>query len=164
ALAAGATYRSESFWQRSQPRELMAFGPPTNAPHLGIRGISSGWAGNRNVHLFTDFPAVKGSFDVREVFTEFDFPLFDTGNGRSLSTKLAWRRSDYSLSGGITSAKLGIDLGITDSLRFRSTISRDVREPTFSERFDLVGGGAVVNDPVTGLQGFFTISAELGNP
>jgi iron complex outermembrane receptor protein len=164
ALAAGASYRAESFWQRSLPRELMAFGPPTNAPHLGIRGISAGWAGNRNVHLFTDFPAVRGRFNVREVFTELDFPLLDNGNGRTFSTNLAWRRSDYSLSGGITSGKLGLDIGITPSLRFRTTVSRDVREPTFSERFDYLGGGTVVNDPETGLQGFFTISAELGNP
>lgn len=164
ALATGMTYRSESFWQRSLPRDLMAFGPPTNAPHLGIRGISPGWSGNRNLHLFTDFPAVKGEFDVREVFAELDFPLIETDNGRSLSTNLAWRRSDYSLSGGITSAKLGINLGITEALRFRSTVSRDVREPTFSERFDVLGGGAVVNDPFTGIQGFFTISNELGNP
>ncbi|HEY8519345.1 MAG TPA: TonB-dependent receptor, partial [Gammaproteobacteria bacterium] len=164
SLAAGATYRAESFWQRSLPMELMQFGPPTNAPHLGIRGISAGWEGNRNVHLFTDFPAVRGHFNVREVFTELDFPLLDNGNGRTLATNLAWRRSDYSLSGGITSGKLGIDFGITDFLRFRATVSRDVREPTFSERFDYVGGGTTVNDPFTGLQGFFTISAELGNP
>lgn len=164
ALAAGASYRKESFWQRPFPRELMAYGPPTNAPHLGIRGITAGWASNRNVHAFTDFPALKGEFDVREAFVELDFPLLMTQNGRSLAANIAMRRSDYSLSGGINSAKLGLNVGLSDSVRLRATASRDVREPTFSERFDVLGGGATVNDPLTGQFGWFTFANSLGNP
>jgi len=41
-------------------------------------------------------------------------------------------------------------LAIAEFLRFRATQSRDVREPTFSERFDLQGGGGRVNDPLNG--------------
>jgi outer membrane receptor protein involved in Fe transport len=164
ALATGLTYRQESFWQRSFPRDLMAFGPVTNAPHLGIRGITAGWAGAASVHLFTDFGALTGEFDVTELFGELDLPLLATENGRSISTNVAMRRSDYSLSGGITSGKLGLDIGLSEALRLRATASRDVREPTFSERWDVAGGGTTVDDPFTGLDNFFTISTELGNP
>ncbi len=164
SMAAGASYRAESFWQRSLPRDLMAFGPPTNVPELGIRGISAGWAGNRNVHQFSDVPAINGKFDVTELFTELDFPLLATARGRSLSTNLAWRYSDYSLSGGIHSAKLGLDVGISEFLRFRTTFSRDVREPTFSERFDFQGGGGSIEDPLFNGQQFQTTSINGGNP
>lgn len=163
-LAAGWTYREESFRQRSLPRDLMAFGPPVNAPHLGIRGISSGWRGNRNVHHFSDFPAIGGGFDVTELFAELDLPLLETRAGRSLSANLAWRRSDYSLSGPITSAKLGLDAAIAPSVRFRTTWSRDVREPTFSERFDFQGGAANIRDPAFGGRQYETISVDGGNP
>jgi len=164
SMATGATYRAESFWQRSLPRELMAFGPPTNVPELGIRGISAGWAGNRNLHQFSDVPALAGKFDVKEIFAELDFPLLATSRGRTLAANVAWRRSDYSLSGAIDSAKIGLDFGITDSLRFRTTLSRDVREPTFSERFDFQGGGGSIEDPLFNGQQFQTTSVNGGNP
>src|SRR5690606_39437928 len=83
--------------------------------------------------LFPYTTLFRSRFNVREVFAELDLPLLDNGNGRSFSTNLAWRRSDYSLSGGITSGKLGVDIGITPSLRFRTTVSRDVREPRSEE-------------------------------
>ena len=164
SMATGVTYRAESFWQRSLPRELMAFGPPTNVPELGIRGISAGWDGNRNLHQFSDVPALTGKFNVKEIFAELDFPLLATERGRTLATNVAWRRSDYSLSGAIDSAKIGVDFGITDSLRFRTTFSRDVREPTFSERFDFQGGGGSIEDPVFNGQQFQTTSVSSGNP
>ncbi len=164
SVAAGGSYREEMFWQRSLPRALMAFGPPVNAPEIGIRGISSGWAGNRNVHHFSDFPAIKGGFDVTELFAELDLPLLDMDASPSLAANVAWRHSDYSLSGPIDSAKLGLDLGITNSLRLRATFSRDVREPTFSERFDFQGGGGSIRDPVFDGQQFETISVNGGNP
>src|SRR5690606_10284990 len=111
--------RKESFWQAAFPRELMPFGPPTNAPNLGIRGISAGWSSNREVHAFTDFPTLQGEFDVSEAFVELDFPLLRTENGRSLAANVAIRRSDYSLSGGINSAKLGLNVGLSESVRLR---------------------------------------------
>jgi outer membrane receptor protein involved in Fe transport len=78
---------------------------------------------------------------------EFNLPLWESGP-RRLELDLAGRRSDYSTSGGISSYKTGVNLSIAEFLRFRATSSRDVREPTFSERFDLQGGGGRVNDPV----------------
>jgi outer membrane receptor protein involved in Fe transport len=156
SLAAGLTYRDQKFWQRGQPRNIMAYGPPRNADgsaaangvDLGIRGIPSGFTGgSANLHEFSTVPVIGGGFDVTEAFAEFNLPLWESGP-RRLELDLAGRRSDYSTSGGISSYKTGVNLSIAEFLRFRATSSRDVREPTFSERFDLQGGGGRVNDPV----------------
>jgi iron complex outermembrane recepter protein len=163
SMAAGLTYREQSFWQRGQPQGLMAYGPPINAPNLGIRGLPSGFTGgSANLHEFSTVPAIKGSFDVSEAFTEFNLPLWEAGP-RRLEIDVAGRRSDYSTSGGITSYKTGLNLSIAEFLRFRATRSRDVREPTFSERFDLQGGGGRVNDPANNNASVEITTASGGN-
>jgi outer membrane receptor protein involved in Fe transport len=48
-------------------------------------------------------------------------------------------------------------------LRFRATKSRDVPEPTFSQRFDLQGGGGRVNDPLFGNASAEITTASGGN-
>ena len=172
SMAAGLTYRNQSFWQRGQPQNLMAYGPPRNADgstagggiNLGIRGIPSGFTGgSANLHEFSTVPVIKGGFDVSEVFSEFNLPLWDSGP-RRLEIDVAGRRSDYSTSGGITSYKTGVNLSIAEFLRFRATQSRDVREPTFSERFDLQGGGGRVNDPMFNNASVEITTVSGGNP
>jgi outer membrane receptor protein involved in Fe transport len=171
SMAAGLTYRDQSFWQRGQPQALMAYGPPRNADgstaangvNLGIRGIPSGFTGgSANLHEFSTVPVIKGSFDVSEAFAEFNLPLWESGP-RRLELDVAGRRSDYSTSGGISSYKTGVNLSIAEFLRFRATQSRDVREPTFSERFDLQGGGGRVNDPAFGNASVEITTASGGN-
>jgi outer membrane receptor protein involved in Fe transport len=57
-------------------------------------------------------------------------------------------------------------------LRFRTTVSRDVREPTFAERFDVQGGGGSVQEraingipnPAGVLTTFQITSTSVGNP
>jgi len=164
SMAAGATYREESFWQRGYPVELMAYGPPRNAEHLGIRGIPPGFTGgSANLHEFSTVPAIRGEFDVWEVFSEFIMPLYANGD-RRLELNLAGRRSDYSLGGEITSYKAGIDFAVNSALRLRTTLSRDVREATFSERFDLQGGGGSVEDPARDNAQFQITVTTGGNP
>ena len=46
------------------------------------------------------------------------------------------------------SHKTGINLQVAPGWRLRATVSRDVREPTFAERFNLQGGGGMVSDPL----------------
>jgi iron complex outermembrane recepter protein len=172
SMAAGVTYRDQKFWQRGQPQGLMAYGPPRNADgsaasngiNLGIRGIPSGFTGgSANLHEFSTVPVIKGGFNVTELFTEFNLPLWESGP-RRLELDIAGRRSDYSTSGGITSYKTGLNLGIAEFLRFRATQSRDVREPTFAERFDLQGGGGRVNDPVFANASVEITTVSGGNP
>ncbi|HEU4617242.1 MAG TPA: TonB-dependent receptor [Gammaproteobacteria bacterium] len=164
SMAGGTTYRKQHFWQRGYPVELMAYGPPTNAPNIGIRGISGGYTGGSpNLHEFSTVPAIKGGYDVWEAFTEFNLPLWQSGP-RNLTLDLAGRYSDYSTSGGITSWKTGLDFSVAKPVRLRGTVSRDVREPTFSERFDLQGGGGNVNDPRQGNKNVEITVTTGGNP
>ena len=164
SMAAGLTYREQWFWQRGFPRDLMRYGPPQNAPQIGIRGIPPGFTGgSANLHEFSTVPAIYGGYDVWESFAEFNLPLWESGP-RRLELDLAGRYSDYSTSGGINSWKAGINFQLADSLRFRATRSRDVREPTFSERFDLQGGGGSVEDPQNANQEVEITITTGGNP
>jgi outer membrane receptor protein involved in Fe transport len=154
SMAVGTTWREQWFWQRGLPVDLMAFGPPRNADgsaasnfiDLGIRGIQGGFTqGSANLHEFSTVPVISGGYDVWEVFTEFNLPLWESASGaQRFELDLAARYSDYSTSGGINSHKAGINFQIAEPLRFRATASRDVREPTFAERFNLQGGGGSV--------------------
>lgn len=148
-FAAGLTYREQSFVDRALPREIDVLGPPLNAPALGIKGIPPGFTGgSANLHQFSTVPDVSGAYDVWEWFGEVNVPIWQAGSGsQRLDGSLAFRRSDYSTVGAVDSWKGGLDLQVFEDLRLRGTISRDVREPTFSERFDFQGGGGSVNDP-----------------
>ena len=150
SMAGGLTYREQSFFQYGLPREIEFYGPPVNAPSIGIRGFPGGFTtGSANLHEFSTVPAIEGGYDVWEAFTEFNLPLWesDSGNQR-LEIDVAGRHSDYSTSGGIVSHKTGINLQVAAGWRLRATVSRDVREPTFAERFNLQGGGGMVSDPL----------------
>jgi iron complex outermembrane recepter protein len=148
SAAVGATYRSEDFKQRAFPDEIEQLGPPLNAPSIGIRGIPSGFTGGSpNLFQFSTVPPIQGAYNVKEVFAEFAVPLFETATGQSLDVDLAGRRSRYSNVGSVDAFKFGLDFKVYSDLRLRATYSRDVREATFSERFDEQGSGGAVNDP-----------------
>jgi outer membrane receptor protein involved in Fe transport len=165
-MAFGATYREQTFWQYGAPVELMAYGPPQNVPELGIRGISPGYTGGSpNLHEFSTVPVIEGGYDVWEGFAEINMPLFESDSGaQRLEIDLAARYSDYSTSGGINSNKIGINFQVVEALRFRATSSRDVREPTFAERFNLQGGGGSVNDPLNNGDNIEITVTSGGNP
>jgi outer membrane receptor protein involved in Fe transport len=148
SMAVGATWREQWFWQAGLPVDLMRYGPPVNAPTLGIRGIQGGFTtGSPNLHEFSTVPTIDGGYDVWEAFTEFNLPLWESESGaQRLEIDVAGRYSDYSTSGGINSHKLGVNLKVAEFLRFRTTTSRDVREPTFAERFDVQGGGGSITE------------------
>ncbi|HZF31140.1 MAG TPA: TonB-dependent receptor [Gammaproteobacteria bacterium] len=150
SMAGGMTYRDQSFWQRGLPQSLMAYGPPQNAPTLGIRGFPAGFTGGSpNLHEFSTVPVITGSYHVWEAFTEFNLPLWQAKSGKQrLELDVAGRNSDYSTSGTIISYKTGINFQMAEAWRLRATASRDVREPTFAERFNLQGGGGQVFDPL----------------
>jgi iron complex outermembrane receptor protein len=148
SAAFGATYRDENFKQRAYPDALERVGPPLNLPSLGIRGFPSGFTGGSpNVFQFSTVPPIQGAYNVHEVFGELNVPLFRTSTGQHLEFDLAGRRSDYSNVGSVDSYKLGLNFTVFDDLRLRATLSRDVREATFAERFDQQGSGGAVNDP-----------------
>ncbi len=150
SLAAGMTYRDQSFFDGATPAGVDDLGPPRNDPALGIQGFPAGIAlnGSPNLHQFSTVPLIYGGYHVTEWFGELEAPFWKSASGnQSVGGSAAYRQSDYSTSGMVHTWKLGVDIQLYADLRLRATRSRDVREPTFAERFDAQGGGGAVNDP-----------------
>ncbi|MBN8819558.1 MAG: TonB-dependent receptor [Sphingomonas sp.] len=91
---------------------------------------------------------ISGKMDVFEAFGELSLPLFE---GAELNGAL--RYTDYSVSGDVTTWKVGADWAPLSWLRFRGTISRDIRAPNL---FELYGPPQTsfqsILDPRTGAQ------------
>jgi len=162
-FATGLTWREEQFNQFSTP--IAGEHGAANAPEIGIRGMSGGTTGgNRSMHYFSATSWASGGFDVWEWFGEVNVPVWEAASGNQrLDTNFAYRSSDYSLTGRIESWKIGGEFQLLEGLRFRTTRSVDVREPTFGELFEVTGGGANIVDPAT-LTSYAITSNAGGNP
>jgi outer membrane receptor protein involved in Fe transport len=112
---------------------------------LNANGSFGGWAFNNQL-------PVQGGYHVWEVYGETLVPLLENVPfAKSLELNAAGRHTDYSLSGGVNTWKVGLSYEPFDSLRIRGTRSRDIRAPNLAELFE--GGGsaqAVVPDRVLG--------------
>jgi outer membrane receptor protein involved in Fe transport len=149
SMAAGLTWRESSFSDEAFPVSVDELGPPLNVPELGIRGIAPGYSGGSpNLHKFSTVPKISGEYNVWEWFSELQIPIWESASGgQRLGGSVAFRQSDYNLSGKVEAWKAGLEFQLLEGLRFRATKSKDVREATFSERFDAQGGGGAVEDP-----------------
>jgi outer membrane receptor protein involved in Fe transport len=160
SFSVGGNFRKEDMDQVGYPLEITSLGPPKNAENLGIRGIPGGFTGGSpNLHQFSVLSTFAGGFDVWEVFGETFIPL-----AKRLNLSLAGRYSDYSLTGPLVTWKVGFDSQLTSAFRFRATLSKDAREPSFQEQFDFNGGGGSVDDPLNGNQTFSITVNSGGNP
>jgi outer membrane receptor protein involved in Fe transport len=73
---------------------------------------------------------------VKEAFGEVAVPLLaDMPLVSRLDVNFAGRITDYSTSGTVKTWKAGANYAPTDWLRFRGTVSRDIRAPTIYEAF-----------------------------
>ena len=92
-----------------------------------------------------------GEYTVWEGYAETDVPVIkDAPLAQELSLNGAARYTHYSTSGGVTTWKLGANYKPVEDLRFRGTVSRDIRAPSLYELNQ--GPSALfnsVNDPVT---------------
>ncbi|HWK54123.1 MAG TPA: TonB-dependent receptor plug domain-containing protein, partial [Hyphomicrobiales bacterium] len=149
SMAIGLTWRESSFFDAGYPMDVDELGPPLNAPNLGIRGIPAGYSGGSpNLHQFSTVPMIGGEYNVWEWFTELQVPIWQSSSReQNLNGSAAFRSSDYNLSGRSDSWKIGLEMQVFEGLRIRATKSRDVREASFSERFDAQGGGSTIRDP-----------------
>jgi iron complex outermembrane recepter protein len=165
-FATGLTWREQSFHDEYPDVEIDVLGPPINVPSLGIRGIANAYAGGTpNLHHFSTISLLDGEYDVWEWFGELNVPIWASSDeNRSLGSSLAFRRSDYSSSGEQDSWKVGLEWQAFRDLRFRATRSRDVREASFQERFDVQTGGTLIDDPVTGMNNVNVTFRRGGNP
>jgi iron complex outermembrane receptor protein len=111
-VAVGAEYRRDTVDNRSDP----------------ISDIN-GWRQGT-------FGSYYGSLEVKEGYGEISIPLArDTSFARSLDVDFAGRYVDYSTVGSTAVWKAGINYAINDSIRLRSTYSRDFRAPKINDLF-----------------------------
>lgn len=111
-----------------------------------------------------DIPRVTQS--VWEVAVEAGVPILaDVSFAQSLSLNLAGRYTNYKTSGGVWSWKVGADYAVNDSIRFRGTVSQDIRAPTLTDLFGpfqaSVGG---YEDLLTGIGANTTVQLNPSNP
>ena len=94
-----------------------------------------------------------GAVNVKEVYVEGSAPLLrDQPFAQDVELDVAGRWADYSTSGEAEVWKLGLNWSVNDSIRIRSTYSRDFRAPNLDELFaaPVKGSGSVVIDRATG--------------
>lgn len=112
SVAVGAEYRKDSIDASSDP--LSAAG---------------GWYAVNSQPL-------SGEVSVTEVYAETVVPLMkEQPFGYALDVNGAVRLTDYSTSGRVTTWKAGVNYSPTPELRFRGTLSKDIRAPSINELY-----------------------------
>jgi outer membrane receptor protein involved in Fe transport len=110
--------------------------------------------------------AISGKINVKEGFAELGVPLArESKLAYSLDLNGAIRYTDYSVSGGVTSWKLGGTWEPFRQIKFRVTHSRDIRAPNI---FELYGPNQssfqLIVDPTKGNVNFLTQTINRGSP
>ncbi len=132
----------------------------------GLRFVPTGFKGDGNSSSvqFSSLRAIAGSYNVKEAFLELNLPVLKGVPGaEALSFNTAGRWASYSGSGSIWACKFGASYAPVQSVRFRATVSRDVRAATLQERFDQTRGGVNVQDPANNNVTVTTASFSGGN-
>ncbi|MES2497494.1 MAG: TonB-dependent receptor [Pseudomonadota bacterium] len=78
---------------------------------------------------------VKGSFDVKEVFGEFQLPIVQDGFIKLLSVEGGYRYSHYSTGVNTDTFKLAATFAPVSDLTFRASFNRAVRAPNVQDLF-----------------------------
>ena len=100
---------------------------------LANGGAPVRWVQNTNA-------PVSAKNNVREFALEVNIPLLkDLPLLQEVSTDWAGRYTKYSTFAAVESWKVGLDWHVNDSIRFRSTLSRDIRAPNLNDLFQPAG-------------------------
>lgn len=114
SVAIGAEYRRESVTGSVDP----LYQP------IVANGVTTGtW-------IYGNYLPTFGKYDVKEAYLETVIPLFAGADFNG-----AVRVTDYSTSGSVTTWKAGATWQILPDIKFRGTVSRDIRAPNLSELF-----------------------------
>ena len=114
SLAFGGEYRKES---------VSGFVDPLYQP-IVTNGVTTGtW-------IYGNYLPTFGKYNVKEAYVETIVPIF-TG----MDFNGAFRLTDYSTSGTVKTWKAGLTWQAIDDIKFRGTVSRDIRAPNLSELF-----------------------------
>ncbi|MBO9499511.1 MAG: TonB-dependent receptor [Novosphingobium sp.] len=106
-----------------------------------------------------------GKYNVKEAYAEVVVPLASgVAFADNLDLNGAVRYTDYSLSGAVTTWKVGFNYSPVPDIRFRGTISRDIRAPNNYELFSK--GNQVINAIIDPKDNFSrqTVQITSGNP
>jgi iron complex outermembrane receptor protein len=136
SIAIGGEYRQEKAIANSDPLSQQL------QPNGSVGAFALGNQGPLN-----------GQYDVKEIYGETVVPLVHGVPGaEALDLNGAVRRTDYSVSGKVTTWKMGFTWQVVDDFRLRGTLSRDIRAPNLSELFQGGSGSSFTNvfDPVVG--------------
>jgi iron complex outermembrane recepter protein len=101
-----------------------------------------------------------GKYDVTEAFVETVVPLAE-----AVELNAAVRFTDYSTSGSVETWKVGMTWAPIDDIRFRGSVSRDIRAPNLQELF--AAGTSNTNnvlDPFNNNQNVQYRGVNRGNP
>ena len=98
------------------------------ADYVYENGLALGFGGKT--------PSISGEYSVNEFFTEASIPLVENVPGvQSLVADIAFRSSEYDLTGNVTTDRFGITYMPNDAIRFRGGISTAERAPTISNLY-----------------------------
>jgi outer membrane receptor protein involved in Fe transport len=96
--------------------------------------------------IYGNYLPTKGSYTVKEAYVETVIPIIKGADFNG-----AFRVTNYSTSGTVTTWKAGLTWQVIDDFKLRGTISRDIRAPNLGELFAPgVGRTNTVNVPLAG--------------
>ena len=150
--AAAATVTGEVLQLPAGP-VAVAFGAEYRKDEFDVQGD---WRSIGQVFGFGSTTTYAGENSVREGFAEVGVPLVrDAAFARSLDVNGAVRRTDYEVSGAVTTWKVGGGWEPNDAIRFRGTLSRDIRAPTLQNLFQVGARSLNFNifNPINGQTG-----------
>jgi iron complex outermembrane recepter protein len=156
SFAVGAEAREESL------KEISNANP---SQPISLTGLETNYSVFNNLFNSTNVGSAQGSEHVEEAFAEIAVPIVkDVFLAKSLDFNAAVRYTDYSTSGSAETWKFGATWKPVDELRFRATVSRDIRAPTL---YELYGGLSASRGNFTDVhtgQNNILITESEGNP
>ena len=158
-VAAGVGWRKEQFDQTTDPisQEIRT--------GVGIDGFPAGLINTLGGFERTNPQPSSGAYSVKEAFTEANVPLLaEMPGAKSLTLNGAVRFTDYSLSGSVTSWKVGLVYEPIEGIRLRGTRSRDIRAPNLGELYQGSSQGtASIIDPANAGATYTSLTGAVGN-
>ncbi len=148
--------------------ELMTMpaGPVAVAAGIDYRQDRTKQTANPEAYLVQyaagNFQFFDAKATTKEGFGEIAVPLLKDKAVRSLDLNSAVRVTNYTNSGTVVTWKFGLVSDVTDDIRLRGTISRDIRAPSLFELFNPGSYGASAAQ-IPG-QSFAADSQSGGNP
>jgi iron complex outermembrane receptor protein len=161
SLAVGGSYRREAFTQvtDAQSQEIRTGAGIGAAFPAGLVNTLGGFER-------TNPQPTRGTYNVKEVFTEIEVPLLKNLPAvQSLTLNAAGRYVEYSTSGGVEPWKIGLVYEPVDGLRVRTSRSTDIRAANLGELFQGSSQGtSTVQDPFNNNVTTNVITGAIGNP